>query len=63
MGKIEGLEKSTKDYISKVVQPMLQQICEDSIMKFDGGGTLENIHEDLWEKADIMISSDDFPDF
>ena len=42
---------------------MLQQICEDSIMKFDWGGTLENIHKDLWEKADIMVSSDDFPDF
>ena len=62
MGYINELKESTKKYLSKVVQPTLQQICENAEKRFDGGGTSDSIRRDLWKHAREKISSEQFPD-
>ena len=62
MGYINELKESTKKYLSKVVQPTLQQICENTGKLFDGGGTSDSIRRDLWKNAIEGISSKEFPD-
>jgi hypothetical protein len=62
MGYINELKESTKKYLSKVVQPTLQQICENVEKRFDGGGTSDSIRRDLWKCAREKISSEQFPD-
>jgi hypothetical protein len=62
MGYLNELNEPTKKYLSKVVQPTLQQICENAEKRFDGGGTSDSIRRDLWKHAKVKISSEEFPD-
>jgi len=62
MGYLNELNEPTKKYLSKVVQPTLQQICENTGKLFDGGGTSDSIRRDLWKHALEPISSEQFPD-
>jgi hypothetical protein len=62
MGYKKSLKKSTWQYINSICQPAFVQICNKPEKEFSCGATSESIRRDLWNNANIPISSDDFQD-
>ena len=61
MGFKESLKKETKNYINKIVQPTLAQICRVGAV-WSNSTNAELVRADLWNNANIDISPDDFKD-
>ena len=62
MGYKKSLKKSTWKYINSICQPTFVQISNKPEKEFSCGATSESIRCDLWNNANIRISSDDFQD-
>jgi len=63
LGKKDDLEKETQDYLHKICQPTVANICQLNKKKaWKEGGTPESVREDLWENAECVIDPEAFDD-
>ena len=64
LGKKDDLEKETQDYLGKICQPTVANICQLKKKRKDWkeGGTPESVREDLWTNAECVIDPEAFDD-
>jgi hypothetical protein len=60
MGMKRNLEQSTQNYIGKVCQPTIANICQKG-RSWPASGTGERrVRQDLWRNATISIAAEEF---